>query len=124
MVDSQYIHAQSKETFSVENPYDGSVVTANVEAAGKEDINLAVASAEAALTTGPWATFTGTQRASCMQKLADLVEKNAEHLAYLESISMGRPITTLLGMDIPHMANCYRCKIALPCMKCSWRGPY
>jgi aldehyde dehydrogenase (NAD+) len=94
---------------SVTNPYDDSLVTGGVEVAGAEDIDLAVASATAALRTGPWGIFTGAQRAACMLKLADIVEKNAEDLAYLESISMGRPIATLLGMDIPHMANCYRC---------------
>jgi hypothetical protein len=44
-----------------------------------------------------------------MLKFADLVEKNAEDLAYLESL-MGRLLATLLGMDIPPMANCYRCE--------------
>jgi aldehyde dehydrogenase (NAD+) len=85
-------------------------VTDNVEIAGAEDIELAVASAKTALKTGLWGTFTGAQRSACMLKFADLVENNAEDLAYLESVSMGRPIATLLGMDIPHMANCYRCK--------------
>ena len=95
---------------TVTNPYDNSIVTDSVEIAGAEDIDLAVESATAALKTGPWGTFTGAQRSACMLKFADLVEKSAEDLAYLESISMGSPIATLLGMDIPHMANCYRCK--------------
>ena len=76
----------------VKNPFDGSIVVDNVVSAGEEEINLAVEYAKAAFTTGPWATFTGAQRSSCMIKLADLVESAAPELAYLETISMGRPI--------------------------------
>lgn len=106
----QYTKARSGEYLCVTNPFDGSLVTSHVETAGKEDVDFAVSYALSAFTAGPWASFTGAQRAACMNRFADLAENNAAELAYLETISMGRPIATLLGMDIPHMAACYRCQ--------------
>ncbi|KAH6677258.1 putative aldehyde dehydrogenase [Halenospora varia] len=107
-LNNEYTNARSGEYLCVTNPFDGSLVTSHVETAGKEDVDLAVSYALSAFTAGPWASFTGAQRAACMNRFADLAENNAAELAYLETISMGRPIATLLGMDIPHMAACYR----------------
>ena len=47
-----------------------------------------------------------------MLKFAELVEQNMEELAYLETIAMGKPLSVLLGVDIPYMIGCYRCKIS------------
>ena len=98
-------------------------MTDDVVSAGVEDVDLAVKYAQAAFTTGPWATFTGQQRALCMIRFADLVEKAAAELAYLETISMGRPIATLLGVDIPHMAACFRCRSLILHDLCMLPGP-
>jgi aldehyde dehydrogenase (NAD+) len=73
----------------VTNPYNGSVVAEGIHAASTEDIDIAVAAAEAALKTGPWATFTGKQRAKCLLNLADLVERDAVKLAQLETACTG-----------------------------------
>jgi aldehyde dehydrogenase (NAD+) len=97
------------ETLTVRNPYNESIVTSEVQVAGSEDINVAVAAARTAWTTGPWSRFTGSQRAACMLKFADLVEKNMESLAYLETLAVGKPMSAILTVDIPNMIGCYRC---------------
>ena len=91
------------------NPYDDSIVTSDVQVAGPEDIDLAVEAAKAAYSSGPWSRFTGSQRAACMLKFADLVEKNMESLAVLETVAMGKHHDSLLAVDIPNMIGCYRC---------------
>jgi aldehyde dehydrogenase (NAD+) len=68
-----------------------------------------VAAAKEAYSSGPWSKFTGAQRAACMLKFADLIEDNVEELAQLETIAMGKPISVVLNVDIPHMIGCYRC---------------
>lgn len=90
------------------NPYNDSVVVDDVQVAGKAEIDAAVEAAKAAYSTGPWSKFSGAQRAACMLKFADLVEQNMEELARLESLSMGKPISMLLGFDLPNMIGCYR----------------
>lgn len=91
------------------NPVDDSVVVDDVPTAGKEDIDRAVSLAQEAFR-GPWAKFTGPQRAACLQKFADLVEKNVEQLAYAESLPTGRPIGDIIHFDLGHMVQVYRCK--------------
>ncbi len=71
---------------------DDSIVTSDVQVAGEADVDAAVAAARAAFKSGPWKTFSGAQRAACMNKFADLLEANIERLVKLETIAMGQPI--------------------------------
>lgn len=91
------------------SPVDDSVVVDDVQVAGKDDIDRAVDLAETAFKKGPWATFTGSQRAACLNKFADLVEKNVEQLSYAESLPSGRPIAGIIHFDLAHMVQVYRC---------------
>jgi aldehyde dehydrogenase (NAD+) len=53
-----------------------------------------------------------------MLRFADLVEKNMDELAHLESVAMGKPISVLLGFDLPHMIGAYRRELGPPCTHC------
>lgn len=75
---------------TVINPVDDTVVTEDVQVAGPDDVDAAVAAARAAFE-GPWKSFSGAQRANCMLKFADLIEANVEKLAMLETVAMGQP---------------------------------
>ena len=44
-----------------------------------------------------------------MNKFADLVEKNADKLARLESLPVGRPIAGIIYFDLVNMAQVFRC---------------
>lgn len=101
------------ETLTVYNPYDSSLVTSGIQVAGEKEINAAVEAAQYQYSKGPWSKFTGAQRAACMLKFADLVEQNMEELARLETICVGKPISGMLGWEIPHMTGCYRCMLVL-----------
>lgn len=107
----KYTVSTSSERLTIRNPYDDSLVTSEVQIAGQTEIDAAVAAAQHAYSFGLWSKFTGAERAACMLKFADLVEQNKEELAYLETISMGKPISVLLEFDIPHMIGCYRCTV-------------
>ncbi|KAH7390095.1 putative aldehyde dehydrogenase [Cadophora sp. MPI-SDFR-AT-0126] len=91
-INNEYVSAKSSETLSLTNPFDGSKINAAVQVAGEQDIDIAVAAAEAAFRSGPWSTFTGQQRAKCMLKFADLMEEKVQELAELDSITMGAPV--------------------------------
>jgi aldehyde dehydrogenase (NAD+) len=108
------VSSKSGEKLTVVNPYDESIVTTDVEIAGQEDIDLAVAAAQAAFTTGPWATYGGAQRARLMNKLAELIDEHAEELAYLDAVSMGMPVAINAGFTIPETANIFRCECNVP----------
>lgn len=102
--------SKSAEKLTLLNPVDDSIVVDDVQIAAQEDIDHAVALAKMAFQQGPWATFTGSQRAACLNKLADLVERDAERLAYAESLPTGRPIAGIIHFDLVHMVQVYRCK--------------
>lgn len=82
--------------------------------AGKDDVERAVSSSLEAFHNGPWAKFSGAQRAACMNKFADLVEEKAEYLAHVESLATGRPTGFILERDLAHMVQVFRCAEAKP----------
>lgn len=84
------------ETISIINPKDDSVVSDKVQVAGPEDIDSAVKAAQAAFPA--WKALAGAKRGAIMLKFADLLEKNADRLAELESNSMGQPISVAKRM--------------------------
>ncbi|RFU24775.1 hypothetical protein B7463_g11570, partial [Scytalidium lignicola] len=107
-INNEYVNAKSGQTITLYSSVDDSRVTSDVQVAGPEDVDIAVAAAKAAFETGPWATFTGQQRAACLLRFADLAEKNAEELARLESLHTGRTMSMISGFDVPHMCEVFR----------------
>lgn len=67
-----------------------------VHAAEAEDVDAAVAAATAAFKT--WKKTSSAERSALMHRYADLVEKNAEDLARLETICMGMPRKMAVGI--------------------------
>ncbi|KAG4431548.1 hypothetical protein IFR05_012961 [Cadophora sp. M221] len=107
-INNEYVSAKSSETLSLTNPFDGSKIDAAVQVAGEEDVELAVSAAQAAFKSGPWSTYTGSQRAKCMLKFADLIDAKAAKLAELDSITMGAPTAIGAGFLIPAAAAAFR----------------
>jgi len=50
-----------------------------------------VKAARKAFDEGPWRRMGPAERGKLMYKLADLIDKNAEELGYLESLNNGKP---------------------------------
>ena len=71
------------------------------------DVDLAVKAARKALESGPVAKMDAADRGRLLFKLADLVEKNAEELAALESLNCGKTITDSRG-DMQGVVNTLR----------------
>ena len=76
-----------------------------MQSAGPEDVDISVEAATNAFKKGEWKKFTGSQRAACMLKLADLIEQNMDKLAKLETVAMGQPIG--LGVKIGSLIPSY-----------------
>ena len=84
------------ETISIVNPTDDSVVSDKMAVAGEQDVDNAVKAAKAAFPA--WKATAGHKRAAIMMKFAELLEKNADKLAELESKAMGQPISVAKRM--------------------------
>lgn len=75
--------------------------------ASREDVDLAVQSAHAALE-GPWSRMSGGERSRLMHKFADLIAADAENLAKLETLDNGKPFSHSLNGDVPHAIDVLR----------------
>ena len=90
-VDGNSIPSLSGERYEIINPANGLVI-ASVSKAGTDDAELTIKSARSAFDEGPWARYTGRQRAKVLMRIASLIETHVDELAYLETINSGKPI--------------------------------
>src|SRR5258706_877535 len=102
-----FVDAASGETFDCVSPVDGAVL-AKVAACGPEDVDRAVKSARAAFEKGVWADQAPRARKRTLTKFADLILKNADELALLETLDMGKPIANARNADVRAVAECVR----------------
>ncbi|EFX00112.1 aldehyde dehydrogenase [Grosmannia clavigera kw1407] len=92
-------------TLSLSNPKDGSSIV-SLNGVSTEDVDQAVGEAQKAMN-GDWATYSGAQRALCLNKFADLLDEYAEAIGYFESICSGRPLGQVVA-EIPRVSAVYR----------------
>lgn len=95
-VDGQWLASVDGESIQTFNPATGRVL-ATLARGRKEDIDVAVAAARRAFE-GPWSRFTPHQRYALMLRVCDVLEKNFEELATLESLDMGAPLVRTRAM--------------------------
>jgi len=88
-IGGEWSDAASGETMEVVNPATGAVI-AEVPKCGAEDVDRAVAAGKKALES--WLDATPKERSELLHKLADVLEENAEELAQLESLNVGKPL--------------------------------
>lgn len=93
-------------TFESRDPANGKPWALMPEARA-DDVNRAVAAAERAFFNAEWANMTASDRGKLLYKLADLVEKNADHLARLETRDTGKIIRET-SAQIAYVAAYYR----------------
>lgn len=106
-INGQYVSAASEKTFDCISPIDGRHLT-QVAACDQMDVDKAVTAARIAFNDGRWSRVTPSKRKTVLLRLADLIEKNADELALLETLDMGKPIRDSLSIDIPATARCFR----------------
>ena len=92
----------SAERFITTNPATGEAIT-EVALGGEAEINAAVAAAKAAFPA--WANTPAKQRAKLMRRLGELIEQNVPHLAALETMDTGLPITQTSKQLIPRASE-------------------
>ncbi|MBB4122995.1 NAD-dependent succinate-semialdehyde dehydrogenase [Martelella radicis] len=80
--------ATGGKTFDVTNPATGEVI-ATLPDCDREDVDKAIDAAHAAQKS--WAKRTGKERAAVLRKLYDLMVANADDLATILTVEMGKP---------------------------------
>ncbi|KAK2466144.1 hypothetical protein APHAL10511_001786 [Amanita phalloides] len=97
----------SQERISVIDPATEETIC-SVVSASANDINVAVTAARQAFKTSWGKNVTGFERSRLMNKLADLIERDAEQLAELETLNNGKPVRIARDFDIADSVQCLR----------------
>ncbi|HTH99293.1 MAG TPA: aldehyde dehydrogenase family protein, partial [Stellaceae bacterium] len=98
-IDGRWVAASDGARLPVICPATEAVL-AEVAAASVADTDAAVAAARRALD-GAWGQVGGAQRGRLLNKLADLVERDALKLARIEAANVGKPVGEPSHIDIP-----------------------
>ncbi len=97
VIGGESVEAADGQTFDIVNPADGTVV-ATAPLGGREDVDRAVAAAQAAFEERKgWASWAAGKRGRTLAKFAALIKANTEELARLESRNVGKPISGARG---------------------------
>lgn len=96
-IDGGYVSATSGKTFETINPASGEVL-ATVQAAGREDVDRAVKSAQKGQKI--WAAMSAMERSRILRKAVDILRDRNDELARLETLDTGKPLSETAAVDI------------------------
>jgi gamma-glutamyl-gamma-aminobutyraldehyde dehydrogenase len=108
-IDGQYCDAADGAKLENLNPATGEII-GTFSHCGATDVDRAVAAARRVFNQGTWSRAAPEYRKEILLKLADLVEKNKNELAVLESVDAGKTITDCLhevGTEAPAFFRWY-----------------
>jgi aldehyde dehydrogenase (NAD+) len=95
--------------FDTINPATGAVLT-QVAEASVDEVDRAVSAARRAFEDrgGPWRKMSAADRGRLVWRLADLIERNIDELAELETLDNGKPIFESRNVDLPMVIDVLR----------------
>jgi len=108
LIDGKWSEGSGK-SFDTFNPATGDVLT-QVAEGGASGVDQAVAAARKAFddVNGPWRKMSASERGKVLWRIADLIDKNIEELAELETLNNGKPIFESRYVDMPMVADVFR----------------
>ncbi len=90
-INGEWVAALSGSEREIINPFDSSII-AKVAEGAREDSALAITAARNAFDSGEWSATPASERGRMLFKLADLIERDNEELARLESLDTGKTV--------------------------------
>ncbi|KAH8552388.1 aldehyde dehydrogenase domain-containing protein [Umbelopsis sp. PMI_123] len=103
-INNEFISGSAQ--IDVVNPANGKLIV-RVEAAGEEEVDAAVSAANKAYKE-VWSKSKPSERRDLISRLADLVERDQEELAQIETLNCGKAITFARHMDAVFSAEYLR----------------
>ena len=90
-INGEWILSNSNQTREIMNPFNKEVV-AIVTESDRTDAKAAIQAARDAFDHGEWPTMTSAERGAIVQKIAELILRDKEELAYLETLDTGKTL--------------------------------
>lgn len=107
-INNEWRNSVSGKTFPTYNPVNGQKI-ADVQEGDKADIDAAVKAASDAFKLGsPWRRMDACDRGKLLNRLADLIERDAVYIASLETLDNGKPYKVAYTTDLGLSVACYR----------------
>ncbi|ETN58358.1 aldehyde dehydrogenase [Anopheles darlingi] len=89
-INNEFVEAKSGKSFATLNPATGQPIVSVAEG-DKEDVEVAVRAAKAAFArSAPWRQLDASARGRLLNRLADLMQRDTDTLANLESLDNGK----------------------------------
>src|SRR5579884_1337725 len=109
LIGGQWMDSDTGRTFKTVNPATGEVIT-EIASAQPQDVDRAVQTARHAFDdlSGPWRKMTASERGKMLWRIADLIEKNIDEIAEIETLDNGKPIFESRYVDVPTVAEVFR----------------
>merc|ERR1711981_1000522 len=107
-VNNEWQESASGRTFPTINPATEEII-ADVQEGDKPDVDRAVkATNNAFKLDSPWRRMDASDRGLLLHRLADLMERDANYLANLETLDNGKPFSASFHADVALTVKCYR----------------
>ncbi|XP_064618781.1 aldehyde dehydrogenase, mitochondrial-like [Lineus longissimus] len=107
-INNEWVDSASGKTFPTINPATGETI-AEIAECDKADVEKAVKAAREAFRLGsPWRRMDASERGLRLNKLADLIERDATYIASLETMDNGKPFHVALAADVALVVKCFR----------------
>ncbi|MBP2076080.1 betaine-aldehyde dehydrogenase [Oceanobacillus polygoni] len=90
-IDGKWVNSISNKTRSIINPFNQEVI-AQVAESDETDAQHAIAAARKAFDTGDWPRLSTAERSKIVRTIAELIERDKEELARLESLDTGKTV--------------------------------
>ncbi|MEL7567384.1 MAG: aldehyde dehydrogenase [Dehalobacterium sp.] len=104
LINGKFVNSVSGMTFSTENPATGKKL-ADITSCNEEDVNTAVKAARRAFEDRRWAGLKPAARKKILLKFSELIMKNHDELAVMESLDSGKPILDTAQVDVQETAD-------------------
>ena len=106
-IGGEFAAAKSGRVFPSVNPATGETL-AEVAECDAADVDAAVAAARRAFDSGEWPRMHPARRGRRLARLADLILRERETMALLDSLDMGKPVMDAWTHDAPGAAAVFR----------------
>ena len=104
-INGKWTPPSTGQYFEVVSPVDGKLLAKAAHSA-KLDIEMAVNAASEAFQS--WSQTSATERSNLLNKIADRIETNLEHLAVVETLDNGKAVRETLAADLPLAVDHFR----------------
>jgi 4-(gamma-glutamylamino)butanal dehydrogenase len=104
-INGRLTEARNGAVFEDLTPINGRTAAAVARCAAA-DVEAAVAHARQSFEAGHWRGLEPKERKRVLLRFADSIRADLEHLAALETLDVGKPISNSLAVDVPFAADC------------------